>query len=579
MKYVLIGDNNKNDIKKQILKNRGVNDISKYLNLNCDCEHDYNKLENINIVVQKIKIAIEQNIHIKIVIDSDVDGVVSASSLYHYMKNKLDYKNISFVMHTGKQHGLSNDILNQIDVNEPCMILIPDASTNDKLECNMLKELGFEIIILDHHLKEVENPSALIVNNQIGKYPNKNLCGVGVVYKLLQALDEEFWIDESFNYIDLVALGNISDVMDLRECETRYLVDLGLKNINNSLFKALLEKQSFSIKDILNPTITDIAFYITPLINALIRLGTQEEKTMMFKAFCEEYEEYDYTPRKTKNNPNPQTIKENIYNRIARICANTKQKQARLQEKAVKEVVEVFDESNKVNSICFINATKLESLTNELSGLAAIKIADKYNKPCLVLRKESNSKDVFSGSARNIRDGEIENLKEVLSSSRLFKKTVGHENAFGVSIMKENIPIAIQYFNKKFKTEQEKCYRVDFIYDNFISYKDIKEIYSLKDLYCSFIEEPRLLITNLECDLIGFECKSTEKGSKRWYFQNRETEFIKFNVDENDEMISIDDFEYEKVYLNVIGRVTINTYNNIVKPQFVIEDYEIIDKE
>ena len=69
MKYVLIGDNNKNDIKKQILKNRGVNDISKYLNLNCDCEHDYNKLENISLVVQKIKIAMEQNIHIKIVVD------------------------------------------------------------------------------------------------------------------------------------------------------------------------------------------------------------------------------------------------------------------------------------------------------------------------------------------------------------------------------------------------------------------------------------------------------------------------------------------------------------------------------
>ena len=510
---------------------------------------------------------------------SDVDGFTSASSLYHYIKNKLNYKDISFVMHTGKQHGLSNDILNQIDVNEPCMILIPDASTNDKLECDMLKELGFEIIILDHHLKEVENPSALIVNNQIGKYPNKNLCGVGVVYKLLQALDEEFWIDESFNYIDLVALGNISDVMDLRECETRYLVDLGLKNIKNNLFKALLEKQSFSIKDISKPTITDISFYITPLINALIRLGTQEEKTMMFKAFCEEYEEYDYTPRKTKNNPNPQTIKENIYNRVARICTNTKQKQSRLQDKAVKEVIEVFDESNKVNSICFINATKLESLTNELSGLAAIKIADKYNKPCLVLRKESNNKDTFSGSARNIRDGQIENLKEVLSSSGLFKKTVGHGNAFGVSIMKENIPIAIQYFNKKFKTEQEKCYRVDFIYDNFISYKDIKEIHSLKDMYCSFIEEPRLLITNLECDLIGFEYKTTEKGNGRWYFQNRETEFIKFNVNENDEMTNIDDFEYEKVYLNVIGRVTINTYNNIVKPQFIIEDYEIINKE
>ena len=80
-----------------------------------------------------------------------------------------------------------------------------------------------------HHEKEENNPYALIVNNQMSNdYSNKNLCGAGVVYRFLQALDEENWNEFADDYLDLCALANISDVMDMRSFETRYLTDMGL---------------------------------------------------------------------------------------------------------------------------------------------------------------------------------------------------------------------------------------------------------------------------------------------------------------------------------------------------------------
>ena len=148
------------------------------------------------------------------------------------------------------------------------LLIIPDASTNDIEQCKSLKEKGLDIIILDHHISNGINPYAIVVNNQMCKYQNKALSGVGIVYKFLQALDEETWNEYADNFLDLVALGNIADVMDIREFETRRLIDKGLANIKNHLIKALIEKQSYSMGKTIN--ITNIQFYIVPLINALV---------------------------------------------------------------------------------------------------------------------------------------------------------------------------------------------------------------------------------------------------------------------------------------------------------------------
>lgn len=594
MKYKLIGDNNIHNVKETILKNRGINDIKGYLNLNKDAIYDYSLLNNIDEGIKLLKQAIEKQLPIYIVVDCDPDGYCSASILYDYIKNNLNYINLNYILQEGKKHGLSEEIMNYLIGKEKLiedrnpfeeigLVILPDAGTNDINQCKELFDVGYNVLILDHHQKEEDNPYAIVINNQVCDYPNKNLCGAGIVYKFLCALDDEYWLDGADDYIDLVALANISDVMDLRECETKYIVDTGLHNINHPLFLALLNRQNFSIKNIEFPTINDISFYITPLINAMIRIGTIEEKDLMFKAFIKEYEEFEYKPRKSKNNPEPTTINETIYDRVARFCVNNKSKQAKIQSKGVEEIVQIYDESNRENSICFINASKLQNVSKDLTGLVAIKIADKYSKPCLILRKDKHKSTeeniIFSGSARNINDSFIDDLKSELESSDLFESCTGHSNAFGASIKKENIPIAIDYFNEKFnKISNINIYKVDFIFDKNIDYKIIKDIHSIKHIFSGFLKEPLIAIQEVNVDLIGFDVFGNE-DKKHWKFQNDVVEYIKFNAPEDDEMILLDTFTYSNVIMNVIGKANINVYGSKTTPQFIIEDYEIISKE
>jgi single-stranded-DNA-specific exonuclease len=583
MNYKLIGNNDVKNIKHTILKNRGIKDIDNYLNLNQSCLYNYSLLDNIGEGVSLLKEIINNGLPIYIIVDCDPDGYTSAGILYHYITTVINYKNIKYIIQEGKKHGLSEEIMSVLLQEQIGLVVLPDAGTNDKEQCDKLNKLGFKILILDHHQKERDNPYAVIINNQMCEYTNKNLSGVGIVYKFLQALDDEFWFTNSDDYIDLVALGNISDVMDLRECETKYLVDKGIRNISHPLFLSLVNKQSFSIKNTECPTITDISFYITPLLNAMIRTGTQSEKELLFRTIIKDYEEFEYTPRKSKNNPKPETIIESIYDRVARLCVNAKSKQSRIQEKAVEEIINVYDESNKENAICFINASKFENVTKELTGLVAIKIASQYDKPCLILRKDKSKSDenniIFSGSARNINDGFIDDLKSELENSNLFEELVGHANAFGVSIKKDNIPIAINYFNKKYsEVSKGKIYKVDFIFEKNIDYSVIKDIYSMQHLFSGFLKEPLVVINNIHVDLLSFDVFGND-GKNHWKYQNGVIEFIKFNVSENDEMLNIDTFMYSNVTMNVIGKPTINVFGNKTTPQIIIEEYEIINKE
>jgi single-stranded-DNA-specific exonuclease len=581
MEYILIGDNDTKNIKKTILKNRGIKDIDTYLNLNSDSLYDYSLLDNINEGLELYKYAIENDSPIYMIVDCDVDGYASTGSLYHYTKNHLNHSNLVYIIQEEKKHGLTDEIVNELKTKEIGLIVLPDAGTNDIEQCKTLSEYGHKILILDHHQKELDNNYALIINNQTCNYPNKNLCGAGIVYKFLQALDDEFWISKSDNYIDLVAIANISDIMDLRECETKYLVDIGLKNINHPLMKSLINKQSFSIKNTEFPTITDVSFFVTPLINAMIRVGEQSDKQLLFKAFIMEYDEFEYLPRKSKKNPEPTLIMENIYDRVARLCFNAKSKQSKMQEKAVKEIVENFDKNNKQNSICFVNVSKLNNVPKVLTGLVAMDIANQYQKPCLILRKEdkncNNNDIIFSGSARNINDGFVDDLKLELKNSNLFNSLKGNSNAFGASIVREHIPTAIEYFNKKF-SNINILPKVDFVFQYQIDYKTIKNIYSMKNIFSSFIKEPLIVIENINVDLLSFDTYSNEKQNY-WKFQIGEIEYIKFNVKKDDVMLNIDTFTYSSVILNVLGKTNINMFGGKATPQVIIEDYEIVNKE
>lgn len=589
MNYKLI-KNSLNDItnpKQTILLNRGIKNWKQYLNLNESCVHDYNLFGNMDKAVKCFINHIENNSRIHIIVDSDVDGYTSASEIYRYIKHIDPNISVTYSLHTKKQHGLSDDV----DWKESYkydLLIIPDAGTNDVEQCRQLFADGKDVIILDHHIKDKEmDDMAIVLNNQIGNYPNKNFSGAGVVYKFLKAVDEELWEDYADELLDMVALGNISDVMDMREPETRYFVDLGLSQINSKLFRALIEKQSYSMGNEIN--ITSVQFYITPILNAMIRIGSEEEKDLLFRAFIETDESFMY-----KKRGETEEIQEDIYTRAARLCYNAKNRQAKSVQSGVDEINKLIKEKNiDKNKVMFVNVSDI--LGETLTGLVAIKIAEKYNRPCLLLRRQKVRDDgalYYGGSCRNFDNSPIESLKELLMSTNVFEFVQGHDNAAGISIQRENVTRAIEICNKTLEdVDFTKFYNVDFdIESNDLSVAFIKEIDEMKDVFGTGIKEPLIHIKNIE--IYSEDVFVMGKNRNSWKITYDSYAFVKFNVDkENDSLLLKyyntlakeekieEEFGHSTTSLcvgsiNVIGTVSINNFNGILTPQIIVKDYE-----
>lgn len=565
-----------NDIdnpKQTILLNRGIENWKQYLNLNEDCTHDFNLLDNIDKAVSCFINHIEKKSRIHIIVDSDVDGYTSASMVYRYIKYLGEDINVSYSLHTKKQHGISEDV----EIPDDCeLLIVPDAGSNDVEQCKKLVEKGINIIILDHHICDKTNEFAIVVNNQMCDYPNKNLCGAGIVYKFLKAVDEELWEDYADKMLDIVALGNISDVMDMRECETRYYVDLGLTKIKSKLFKALIEKQSYSMNGVVN--ITSVQFYVTPILNAMIRVGSAEDKDLLFRAFIETDEVFKY-----KKRGETEESDEDIYTRAARLCYNAKNRQGKDVQKGVDAIDEVIKEKEIYkDKVMFINVSDI--LGETLTGLVAIKIAEKYNRPCLLLRRQKAREDgslYYGGSCRNFDNSPIESLKDFLDSTGTFEFVQGHDNAAGISIPRENVAKSIKMCNERLSDiDFQKCFNVDFdVNASDLSVGFIKAIDEMKDIFGQGIKEPLVHIKNIPIWSENFFVMG--KNSNSWKVINDEGyAFVKFNVDvDKDEVLQIynsnldREEEYSLGSIDVVGTVSINNYNNILTPQIIIKDY------
>ena len=575
LNYRLI-KNSLNDIdnpKQTILLNRGIENWKQYLNLNEDCIHDFNLLKNIDKAVSCFIKHIENKSRIHIIVDSDVDGYTSASMVYRYIKQLGENINVTYSLHTKKQHGISEDI----EIPKDCeLLIIPDAGSNDIEQCKELVEKGIDVIILDHHICDKENDFAIVVNNQMCDYPNKNFCGAGIVYKFLKAIDEELWEDYADKMLDIVALGNISDVMDMRECETRYYVDLGLSKIRSKLFKALIEKQSYSMNGVVN--ITSVQFYVTPILNSMIRVGSAEDKDLLFRAFIETDEVFKY-----KKRGETEESDEDIYTRAARLCYNAKNRQGKEVQKGVDAIDELIQEKEIYkDKVMFINVSDI--LGETLTGLVAIKIAEKYNRPCLLLRRQKVREDgslYYGGSCRNFDNSPIESLKDFLDSTGTFEFVQGHDNAAGISIPRENITKSIELCNERLAdVDFQKCFNVDFdINASDLSVGFIKAIDEMKDIFGQGIKEPLVHIKNIPIWSENFFVMG--KNSNSWKVINDEGyAFVKFNVDvDKDEVLQIynsnldREEEYSLGSIDVVGTVSINNYNNILTPQIIIKDY------
>lgn len=569
-------NNDTSNVLKEVLKNRGIDDYYTYLDLDESVVIPYQKLDNIENAVDLFMKHFNDKNKIGVLVDEDPDGFCSASMMYSYIKKMDEDYPVEYILHErAKAHGLSNDVIVPSDIK---LLIIPDAGTNDCEECKELSERGVDILILDHHEKEEDNPYALIVNNQMSdNYENKSLCGAGVVYRFLQALDEENWNEFADDYLDLCALANISDVMDMRSFETRYLTDLGLLNINNKCFKALIDAQNYSMNGKVN--IHNVQWYITPILNGMIRIGSQEEKELLFRAFIEQDEFFEYKKRATKDKP-AETIQESIYDRAARLCKNAKSRQDKQKEKSVEQIAEIAQSIPFDDKVVMIDTSDI--LDTGLTGVVAIKIAEMFNKPCILLNKfldKKTGKITYGGSARNVNHSPIDSFKDIVNSTNVFNFGKGHANAFGVNLDLDKKDEAINVMNNILRdVEYDSTYRVDFILDiEDVSIKLITDLARFEDIVCQGIEEPMLAIENISLTKDCFEIFG--KNEDTISFMIDEIKYIQFKCKEGNPLYDFLQNAWSSddcVTFNLVGKPTINEYNGIRTPQIIIEDVDVI---
>lgn len=429
MKYTkIINKNITDNFLLNLLKERGIlnekmsdQDKKNFFYPTEKNELDPFLLDNIEDAARIYYNALKEHKNIRIYIDPDVDGFTSAALLYNYtieiLKPIFETINITYHVPEGKEHGLKTVMKELINEKICDLIIMPDSSSNDYEEHKILKELGYNIIVLDHHEADHYSEDAIVVNNQLSdRYSNKSLSGVGIVYKFIEALETLFLNERKVkNYIDLVALGQISDMMDMNTIENRYICEYGLTHINNQFFNELVLKQSFSIGDKL--TQIGVAFYITPLINALIRVGSNIEKERLFEAFINPYCKVPSTKRGEKGK------EETICTQSVRNCVNAKSRQNREKDKAIELLnIQVIENCLNENKILILNADDLD-VPNTLTGLCAMGISAEHKKPVMLGRISPDG--YLKGSIRGRDESELKDFKTFLMSSKLMEYVEG----------------------------------------------------------------------------------------------------------------------------------------------------------
>lgn len=552
--------------------NRGIKYEDIYHYLNTDSDYDILSPLLIARIEEAAKLLIKHislGSKIFIQVDADCDGYTSAALLINYL-NKIfpsfTQSNISYRLHEGKQHGI---ILDTIPAGTK-LVICPDSSSNDYEEHKALQEKGIDVLVIDHHEAEKVSEYACVLNNQLCDYPTKSLSGVGMVYKFCSYLDILLNKNEATSLLDLVAVGMVADMMDLRDFETKHLIQLGLKNIQNPFLKAMIAKQEYSLGSTITPI--GIAFYIAPYINAITRSGTLDEKLVVFESMLE-FRAYELIPSTKRGCKGDTEVK---VEQACRNCVNVKNRQAKACDANLVIIQDLIEKDKLLdNKVLAIVLPSNVEVNKNLNGLIANQLMSEYQRPVFVLTQTDHEGTPWvEGSARNFDKAGIKNLRSMLEMCPYVEYAEGHESAFGIGLYASDFNHFIYWCNEVFKNKDfTPKYDVDFIYQaQTIKDIDIMNIAMYKELWGQGINEPLVVIENVNIskDQITLMKRNTLKIT----LPNSKLSFIKFGSSEEEfnELYSSTGY----INVNILGRCDINSWND--SPQIRIVDYEIVKK-
>lgn len=398
-----------------ILYNRGIREdaaITSFLSKDLGVMHDPYLLKDMEKAAERIRKARDNHEKITIYGDYDVDGITSIAILYkHLQEMGID---VAYYVPDRMQegYGVNKDALDKIHQDGTSLIITVDTGITAVEESEYAKELGLDVIVTDHHECKERIPDVYAAVDPKRKdcpYPFKSLAGVGVVFKLIQALDDRKSLPDLMDkYADLMCLGTVADISPLVD-ENRVIVTEGLKRFNttqNVGLRALIDV-STNGKSI---TTSTIGYTIAPRINASGRLGCASRSVELFL---------------TDDAEKARSLAESLCEE------NTLRQQT--EQKMFKEAMEYLEEHPEVKEDDVI-VIPHENWHHGIVGIVSSKITEKFYKPSILFAIDG---DEAKGSGRSVNGfnlfGALENCSDLL------EKFGGHELAAGLTIKSENI--------------------------------------------------------------------------------------------------------------------------------------------
>lgn len=407
---------NVSEITAKVIINRGLKDtdaIKRFLNPSINDFYDPFLMKDMGKAVERIIKAVNAGEKIVIYGDYDVDGITSSSIILNYLKAFT--QNVDFYIpdRIEEGYGVSITAINKMKKKGIDLIITVDCGITAIDEVEYIIEQGIDIIITDHHECKDSVPKALAIVNPKQKdcpYPFKDLAGVGVVFKLVQALASKMGMDDIINkYIEIAALGTVADVVPLLD-ENRIIVKYGLEKLRktqNLGIKALIEVSGLLGKPI---TTTSIGYILAPRINAAGRIGDAKKGVELFLS---------------KSIEEAQTIA----NELDQDNKNRQQTENIILTEAL-NMMEEYEDLDNQNVIVLAS----EGWHHGVIGIVASKITEKFNKPSILISLDGED---GKGSGRSISGFNI--FEALMNCKEDVDKFGGHELAVGLSLNKNNI--------------------------------------------------------------------------------------------------------------------------------------------
>ena len=489
--------------------------------------------------VDRIINAIKNKEKVIIYGDYDVDGITSTTVLKQFLAERGLIVDWYIPNRLNEGYGLNKNAIKEINDKGYKLIITVDCGISALEEIKYANDLGMEVIVTDHHEPVEVLPQCLAVVDAKRKdniYPYNQLAGVGVVFKLIQALSIKLNLEEKefLKFLDLVAVGTISDIVPLKD-ENRIIAKLGLKLVEvtkNIGLKTLISVLGFKKIDS-----TAISFGVAPRINASGRMGVQEKALNLF--LTDNYEEAKKITQELNEFNNDRQAEE---------------------QKIFKEALEMLKKEN--NKSCIILGN--ENWHHGVIGIVASKITDMYFKPSILLCFEGNE---GKGSGRSIPGFDLH--KALMECSKDIKKFGGHSMAIGITIEKDKF--------ESFKNDFEK-YAGQTNIKEIVPIVNIDAEISLKDLSIDIVKQlellepfgesnkmPQFLFKNMK--IIAIRAISEGKHLKLKLKQdNYMIDAIGFNMGELSNVYQIED------RIDVVGNIGVNAFNGMENLQINIKD-------